>query len=50
MGIIPVQIFYSAGLIDQELFTAFIAVSMVTTMIIPFSISYIINRWRDSII
>ncbi len=50
MGIIPVQIFYSAGLIDQQLFTAFVAVSAVTTMIIPFAISHIINRWKKSII
>lgn len=50
MGIIPVQIFYSAGLIDLPLFTAFIAVSVATTMIIPFMISYIINMWKNSIV
>lgn len=50
MGIIPVQIFYSVGLIDTQLFTAFIAVSVATTMIIPFMISYIINRWKNSIV
>jgi len=49
MGIIPVQIFYSAGLIDQQLFSAFVAVSAITTMVIPFSLSYIVNRWRQSI-
>ncbi|MBS7638118.1 cation:proton antiporter, partial [Candidatus Bathyarchaeota archaeon] len=46
MGIIPVQILYSAGLIDQQLFTSFIAVSVATTMIIPFTLSYIITRWK----
>jgi len=49
MGIIPIQIFYSAGLIDPQLFSAFIAVSAITTLIIPISLSYIINRWRESI-
>jgi Ca2+-transporting ATPase len=49
MGIIPVQIFYSAKLIDQRLFSAFIAVSTITTAIIPPLLSYIINRWRESI-
>ncbi len=49
MGIIPVQILYSAGLIDQQLFTSFIAVSVATTMIIPFTLSYIITRWKNSI-
>lgn len=49
MGIIPVQILYSAGLIDQQLFTSFIAVSVATTMIIPFTLSYIITRWKSSI-
>lgn len=49
MGIIPVRIFYSVGLIDLQLLTAFVAVSVATTMIIPFIISYIINRWRSII-
>ena len=49
MGIIPVQILYSAKVINQQLFSAFVAVSAVTTMIIPFTLSYIINRWRSSI-
>ncbi|MEM2936063.1 MAG: cation:proton antiporter [Candidatus Bathyarchaeia archaeon] len=49
MGIIPVQIFYSAGLIDQQLFSAFVAVSAITTMFIPFSLAYIVNRWRQSL-
>jgi len=37
MGIIPVQIFYSAKVIDQQLFSAFVAVSAITTMIVPFT-------------
>ncbi len=49
MGIIPVQIFYSAKVIDQQLFSAFIAVSTITTMTIPFTLAYIINRWKQSI-
>ncbi len=49
MGIIPVQIFYSAGVIDQQLFSAFIAVSTITTLTIPFSLAYIINRWRPDV-
>jgi len=49
MGIIPVQIFYSAGVIDQQLFSAFVAVSAITTMLIPFSLAYIVNRWRQSL-
>jgi len=49
MGIIPVQIFYSAGLIDQQLFSAFVAVSTITTLFIPFSLAYIVNRWRQSL-
>jgi Ca2+-transporting ATPase len=49
MGIIPVQIFFSANVIDQQLFSSFIAVSAITTMIVPFSLSLIINRWRQSI-
>jgi len=49
MGIIPVQIFYSAKLTDQRLFSAFIAVSTITTAIIPPLLSFIIGRWRESI-
>jgi len=49
MGIIPVQTFYSAKLIDQRLFSAFIAVSTITTVIIPPLLSFIINKWRESI-
>jgi len=49
MGIIPVQILYSAHVIDQDLFSAFVAVSAITTMIIPFTLAYIIKRWRHSI-
>jgi hypothetical protein len=49
LGIIPVQIFYSAKLIDQRLFSAFIAVSTITTAIIPPLLSFIVNRWRESI-
>lgn len=50
MGIIPVQILYSANLIDQRLFSAFVAVSTITTMVIPFSLSYLVNKWRHSIV
>jgi Ca2+-transporting ATPase len=49
MGIIPVQIFYAAGIIEQPLFTAFVAVSTVTTMVIPFSLAYVVSRWRNSL-
>jgi len=49
MGIIPVQIFYSAKVIDQQLFSTFIVVSTITTMTIPFTLAYIINRWKQSI-
>jgi monovalent cation:H+ antiporter-2, CPA2 family len=49
MGIIPVQIFFSAGVIDMYVFSSFIAVSTITTMIIPFSLAYMINRWRGEI-
>jgi len=49
MGIIPVQIFFAAHLIDQQLFSAFVAVSAITTLIIPFTLSAIITRWRDFI-
>jgi Kef-type K+ transport system membrane component KefB len=49
MGIIPVQIFFSAKVIDQQLFSAFVAVSAATTMVIPFTIAYIVDRWRESI-
>ncbi len=49
MGIIPVQIFYSANVIDQQLFSAFVAVSAITTMIVPFALAYIISRWRQHI-
>jgi len=48
MGIIPIQIFYSAKVIDQQLFSAFVAVSTITTMIIPFTLAYIINRWKQT--
>jgi len=49
MGIIPVQIFYSANVIDQQLFSAFVAVSAITTMIVPFTLAYVINKWRHNI-
>ncbi len=49
MGIIPVQIFFSAGVIDEYVFSSFIAVSTITTLIIPFSLAYIINRWRSEV-
>jgi Ca2+-transporting ATPase len=50
MGIIPVQIFYVANIIDQQLFSAFVAVSTITTIILPFTLAYLINRWRQSIL
>jgi len=50
MGIIPVQILYSAGLIDDVLFTSFIGVSTLTTITIPFTLSYIVRKWRRDII
>jgi CPA2 family monovalent cation:H+ antiporter-2 len=49
MGIIPVQIFYSAGVIDGFAFSSFIAVSTITTIFIPFTLAYLINRWRGQI-
>jgi Kef-type K+ transport system membrane component KefB len=49
MGIIPVQIFFSAGVIDDFVFSSFIAVSTITTIIVPFSLAYIINKWRGEI-
>jgi len=49
MGIIPVQIFYSAGVIDKPLFSSFVAVSAITTMIIPFALVYVADRWRQRI-
>lgn len=50
MGIIPAQILYSAGLIDDLLFTSFIGVSTLTTITIPFTLSYIVRKWRRDII
>jgi Kef-type K+ transport system membrane component KefB len=50
MGIIPIQIFYSARLIDQNVFSSFVAVSTITTMIIPFSLALIVNRWKPHLI
>ena len=49
MGIIPVQIFYAAEIIDQQLFSAFVGVSAITTMIVPFTLAYVINRWTSSL-
>jgi Ca2+-transporting ATPase len=49
MGIIPVQILYSTGIIDNGLFAAFIAVSAVSTIIIPFTLAWLVNHWRESI-
>lgn len=49
MGIIPVQIFFSAGVIDEFVFSSFVAVSALTTLLIPFSLAYIINRWRGEL-
>lgn len=46
MGIIPIQIFYSARLIDQNVFSSFVAVSAITTMIIPFALASIVDRWK----
>lgn len=50
MGIIPAQILYSAGFIDEILFTSFIGVSTLTTLIIPFTLSYMVKRWRNNIL
>jgi len=50
MGIIPIQIFYSAKLIDQEVFSAFVAVSAVTTMIIPFTLAWVTGKWKKHLI
>jgi len=47
MGIIPIQIFYSAKLIDQNVFSSFVAVSAITTMIIPFALASVMNRWKE---
>jgi CPA2 family monovalent cation:H+ antiporter-2 len=49
MGIIPVQMFFSAGLIDKFVFSSFIAVSTITTLIVPFSLAYLINRWKGEL-
>jgi Kef-type K+ transport system membrane component KefB len=49
MGIIPVQIFFSAGMIDKFLFSSFIAVSTITTILVPFSLAYVINKWKDDL-
>ncbi len=49
MGIIPVQIFFSAGVIDGLVFGSFIAVSTITTVFIPFTLAYLINRWREEV-
>jgi Kef-type K+ transport system membrane component KefB len=49
MGIIPVQIFFSAGVIDEYVFSSFIAVSTITTILVPFSLAYLINRWRGEL-
>ena len=49
MGIIPVQILYSAGIIDKGLFAAFISVSAVSTVTIPFTLAWLISHWRESI-
>ncbi len=46
MGIIPVQIFYSAKLIDQNVFSSFVAVSAITTLIVPFTLGWIVARWK----
>jgi len=50
MGIIPAQMLYSAGLIDEALFTSYVGVSTITTITIPFTLSYIVKRWRENII
>lgn len=49
MGIIPVQILFSAGLINVQLFSSFVAVCTITTLIIPFVLGFVINKWRSSI-
>ena len=50
MGIIPIQIFYSAKLIDQNVFSSFVAVSAITTMIIPFALASAMNRWKEYLV
>jgi len=49
MGIIPVQILYATTIIDKGLFTAFVAVSAISTATIPFTLAWLINHWRESI-
>jgi len=49
MGIIPVQIFYAAGVLDEYAFSSFIAVSTITTVLVPFSLAYLLNKWRDEL-
>jgi Ca2+-transporting ATPase len=49
MGIIPVQILYSAGIIDTSLFAAFISVSAVSTVTVPFALAWLVSHWRESI-
>jgi Kef-type K+ transport system membrane component KefB len=49
MGIIPVQILYSAGIIDTGLFAAFISVSAISTVTIPFALAWLVSHWRESI-
>lgn len=49
MGIIPVQVLYSSGIIDRSLFAAFVSVSAVSTATIPFTLAWLINHWRESI-
>ncbi|MFH0748519.1 MAG: cation:proton antiporter [Candidatus Bathyarchaeota archaeon] len=49
MGIIPVQILYASGIIDKELFSAFVAVSAVSTATIPFLLAGLMSRWRRDI-
>ena len=49
MGIIPVQILYASGVCDLQLFSAFVAVSAITTMILPFLVSILVKKWVDDI-
>ena len=50
MGIIPIQIFYSAKLIDQNVFSSFVAVSAITTLVIPFTLAWTMNKWKQHLI
>lgn len=50
MGIIPAQILYTSGIIDRGLFSAFVAVSAISTVTIPLTLAWLIKHWRESIV